>query len=66
MGRSAFRNEKRLGSATPFYKTDALSFVIPTGAEGPAVPRTSLGNVFRQRVAISSFFQRSPKLQNSL
>jgi hypothetical protein len=36
--------EKRLGSATTLYGTVALSFVIPSEAEGSAVPRTSLGN----------------------
>jgi hypothetical protein len=30
-------DEKRLGSAATFYGTVALSFVIPTGAEGSAV-----------------------------
>ena len=40
--------EKRLGSATTFYGTVALSFVIPSEAEGSAVPRTCLGNVFRR------------------
>ncbi len=29
--------EKRLGSATNLYATVALSFVIPSVAEGPAV-----------------------------
>jgi hypothetical protein len=42
--------EKRLGSATNLwsatnlYGTVALSFVIPSEAEGSAVPRTSPGN----------------------
>jgi hypothetical protein len=36
--------EKRLGSATTLYGTVALSFVIPSEAEGSAVPRTSPGN----------------------
>jgi hypothetical protein len=40
-------DEKRLGPATTFYGTVALSFVIPSEAEGSAVPRTCLGNVFR-------------------
>jgi hypothetical protein len=39
--------KKRLGPATTFYGTAALSFVIPSEAEGSAVPRTCLGNVFR-------------------
>jgi hypothetical protein len=43
-------DEKRLGPATTLYLTVALSFVIPSEAEGSAVPRTSLGNVFRQSV----------------
>jgi hypothetical protein len=42
---SLFRQfEKRLGSATTLYGTVALSFVIPSEAEGSAVPRTSPGN----------------------
>ena len=36
--------EKRLGSATTLYGTVALSFVIPSEAEGSAVPQTSAGN----------------------
>jgi hypothetical protein len=44
-------DEKRLGPAITLYRTVALSFVIPSEAEGSAVPRTSLGNVFRQTVA---------------
>jgi hypothetical protein len=36
--------EKRLGSATTLYETVALSFVIPSEAEGSAVPPTSPGN----------------------
>jgi hypothetical protein len=44
-------NVKRLGQATTFYGTVALSFVIPSEAEGSAVPRTCPGNVFRQSVA---------------
>jgi hypothetical protein len=36
--------EKRLGSATTLYGTVALSFVIPSEAEGSAVPRTFPGN----------------------
>jgi hypothetical protein len=44
-------NEKRLGPATTLYGTAALSFVIPTGAEGPAVPRTFRGKVFRPSAA---------------
>jgi hypothetical protein len=44
-------DEKRLGPATTLYGTVALSFVIPSEAEGSAVPRTFPGNVFRQSVA---------------
>jgi hypothetical protein len=33
-------------SATTLHQSVALSFVIPSEAEGSAVPRTSLGNVF--------------------
>jgi hypothetical protein len=36
-------NEKRLGPATTLYGTVALSFVIPSEAEGSAVPRTLPG-----------------------
>jgi hypothetical protein len=37
-------DEKRLGSATTLCETVALSFVIPSEAEGSAVPRTFRGN----------------------
>jgi hypothetical protein len=37
-------DEKRLGPATTFYGTVALSFVIPSEAEGSAVLRTSPGS----------------------
>jgi hypothetical protein len=36
--------------ATAFHRKVALSFVIPSEAEGSAVPRTFPGNVFRQSV----------------
>jgi hypothetical protein len=35
----------------PVYRTVALSFVIPSEAEGSAVPQTFRGNVFRQTEA---------------
>jgi hypothetical protein len=38
-------------SATALHGSAAFPFVIPSEAEGSAVPRTSLGNVFRQAVA---------------
>ena len=38
------RFEKRLGSETNLYGTVGLSFVIPSEAEGSAVPRTSPGS----------------------
>jgi hypothetical protein len=38
------RFEKSLGSATALYGTVALSFVIPSEAEGSAVLRTSPGS----------------------
>ena len=41
-------DEERLGLATTLYGTVVLSFVIPSEAEGSAVPRTFRGNVFRQ------------------
>jgi len=37
--------------ATALYGSAALPFVIPSAAEGSAVPRTFLGNVFRQSAA---------------
>jgi len=44
-------DEKRLGPATTHYGTVALSFVIPSEAEGSAVPRTFSGNVFLESAA---------------
>jgi hypothetical protein len=41
-------DEKSLRPATTLYRTVALSFVIPSEAEGSAVPRTFRGHVFRQ------------------
>jgi hypothetical protein len=38
--------EKRLGPVTTLYGNVAPSFVIPSEAEGSAVPRTFRGNVF--------------------
>ena len=38
-------DEKRLGPATTLYRTIAVSFVIPSEAEGSAVPRTFRGSV---------------------
>ena len=46
-------NEKRLGPANALYRTVTLSLSSRpkrSGAEGPAVPRTLRGNVFRQSV----------------
>jgi hypothetical protein len=40
-------DEKCLGPATTLYGAVVLSFVIPSEAEGPAVPRTFRGNVYR-------------------
>ena len=40
-------------AATAFHGSTALSFVIPSAAEGSAVPRTFLGNVFRRSEAES-------------
>jgi hypothetical protein len=37
-------DEKRLGPATTLHVIATLSFVIPSEAEGPAVPRTLPGN----------------------
>ena len=47
-------DEKRLGSATTLYRTVTLSLSSRpkrSGAEGPAVPRTLPGDVFRQSEA---------------
>src|SRR5712672_2455771 len=41
-------DEKSLRPATTLYRTVALSFVIPSEAEGSAVPRTLRGHVFRE------------------
>jgi hypothetical protein len=45
------QGEKRLGPAATLNGTVALSFVIPSEAEGSAVQRTFRGNVFRQSAA---------------
>jgi hypothetical protein len=45
-------NGKRLGPATTFYATVALSFVIPSEAEGSAVLRTFRGDVLPQSAAL--------------
>ncbi len=42
-------DENRLLSSNRYHGSVALSFVIPSEAEGSAVPRTSLGNVFRPK-----------------
>ena len=42
---SAEVDENGFRSAIAFYGSATLPFVIPSAAEGPAVPRTSLGNV---------------------
>jgi len=46
--RSTQGDEERLGLGTTLCGTVALSFVIPSEAEGSAVSRTFRGNVFRQ------------------
>jgi hypothetical protein len=46
-------DEKRLDPATTLYGTVALSFVIPSEAEGSAVPRTFRGNVFRPQRSVT-------------
>jgi hypothetical protein len=43
-GRSPTTDFKTFGAATTLYETVALSFVIPSEAEGSAVPRTFRGN----------------------
>jgi hypothetical protein len=47
-------DEKRIVSSHHFYGTTTLPFVIPSEAEGSAVPRTFPGNVFRQNAAQST------------
>jgi hypothetical protein len=44
-------NENAFCAATAVHGSVALPFVIPSVAEGSAVPRTIPGNVFRQSVA---------------
>ena len=44
-------DEKSLPPATTLYRTVAPSFVIPSEAEGSAVPRTFRGHVFGQSAA---------------
>jgi hypothetical protein len=52
--------EERLGSATTLYGTVALSFVIPSEAEGSAVLRTSVGNAeYYTQTKLSSRPERS-------
>jgi hypothetical protein len=46
--RTTHGEEKCLGRATTFYRTVTLSFVIPSEAEGPAVPRTFVEMFFRE------------------
>ena len=54
------RCEKRLGPATNFQGTIALSFVIPSEAEGSAVQRPFLGNSdFDPQTKLSSRPERS-------
>jgi hypothetical protein len=49
------RSERRpLGLATTFHVTITLPFVIPSEAEGSAVPRTFLEMFFRQRAPCGS------------
>ena len=54
------RFEKRLGPATTLCGTVALSFVIPSEAEGSAVPRTITGNVeYDAQIELSSRPERT-------
>jgi hypothetical protein len=58
-------DERRLGSATTLYGTVALSFVIPSVAEGSAVQRTFPGNdefLFSSKIVISTGAQRSGEI----
>jgi hypothetical protein len=53
-------DEKRLGPATTLYGTVALSFVIPSEAEGSAVPRIFPENAeFYRQTKLSSRPERS-------
>ena len=57
--------EKRLGSATTLYGTVALSFVIPSEAEGSAVPQTSPENAeyyTQNKIVISTGAKRSGEI----
>jgi hypothetical protein len=59
MGMLTHGDEKRLGPATPLYETVTVSFVIPSEAEGSAVPRTSPGSdEFRPPTKLSSRLPR--------
>ena len=52
--------EKRLGPGTTFYETVALSFVIPSEAEGSAVLRTFRGSAkFYPQTELSSRPERT-------
>jgi hypothetical protein len=51
-GPQAQYNENALGPAATFHITTTLSFVIPSVAEGSAVPRTLRGNVLVERSAV--------------
>jgi hypothetical protein len=56
---------KCLGSATTLYGTVALSFVIPSEAEGSAVPQAYPGNTeyyTQTKIVISTGAQRSGEI----
>jgi hypothetical protein len=53
-----------LGLATALYGSIALPFVIPSEAEGSAVPRTRPGNVFRPSVAEWTYGSVLPSTSN--
>jgi hypothetical protein len=58
-------DEKRFGPAATLYATIPLSFVIPSEAEGSAVPRTFPGNaeiLSSNRIVISTGAQRSGEI----
>jgi len=61
--RPAQGDEKRFYPATALHGSVALPFVIPSEAEGPAVPRTTPGYVF-DRGQRSGFFAPMPMIKD--
>ncbi len=55
-------DEKHLRLETAFHGSIALPFVIPSAAEGSAVPRTFLGNVSIERSGLDCSLLRQPSM----